>query len=103
MKKLIVEFLQLVSYSKEGSRVEICLDRYPIIDTLMLLFMRTLLIGEIPRVEDFHQEIGLLVSYPILASIFEINVTATDGYIQLFDSAYHIFQENKTMHLVFFE
>jgi hypothetical protein len=102
MKKLIVEFLQLVSYSREGSRVEICLDRYPVIDTLMLVFMRTLLIGQIPKVDDFNQEIGLLLAYPILAAILEITVNASDGYVQLYDGSYHVMQDSRNLHLVYF-
>jgi hypothetical protein len=68
----------------------------------MLVFMRTLLIGRINRAENYGQELDPFYCFQSLSSIFKIDVSVTDGYFQLFDSAYHVILERQSIHLVYF-
>jgi hypothetical protein len=106
MKKLMVEFIHVLSYSSEKNKVEIYLNKYPVIETVMLLLMRAILRDcKIPNADQYNKPVDWIEAFLVLGQIFDIELRFMRkmSVCDFVGKRFYLVSENETVFMVYFD
>jgi hypothetical protein len=106
LKKLVVEFIHVVSYCTERNRVEVCLSKSPIIESVMLLLLRAILRDcKIEFADQFDKAVDWVEASLALGDIFNIDVKFTHKVrvCEFIGRQFFIVNENDSYFMVYFD
>lgn len=106
MKKLAVEFIHVLSYCTERNKVEIYLNKYPVIEVVMILLLRAILRDcKIELSDQYDQPVDWVSAFIALGDIFGVDLRFVHK-MQVCDfvgKQFYLVHENNSYFMVYFE
>lgn len=106
MKKLVVEFIHVLSYCSERNKVESYLNKYPVIEVVMLLLLRAILRDcKIEFADQYDKPIDWVEAYIALGDIFGVDLRFIHKMqvCDFVDKQFFLVKENDAYFMVYFD